>query len=394
MRTQNYGSAGDPDASDAIMRLLLRQQEGVLEVGRLIRTVHLVLTLWCDKQFRALEAITQGRYLSASELSNLWQVIKDRMHSPPVVPPSNLLLESISISIETLPPTPQWRVYVRLWKSSDVHPPVEESGEGIGLLLKDSIGELYEVSIIHPKEFFRRSAEATERTLAPFPQQEEQSVAEAPLPWRDIKNQHAGNYGVDRPLLVVIVTDEVSASVWASCLNAVPARVVLLPKQVPILPFVQKADLCEAFVCARLVVMESSPALPLIGRAQIVDVSNSGEWGFLRYLVMPPNFWVESSEIERLKRPQTKQKVGAAIYHLPVDVDPSDWQLDVNQKEFSEEQVYRMFREIFSAIRSFNGQSENAIRRVGWHGADESFLSRIPEVNARAVQRAYDEIFR
>lgn len=379
------------------MRLILRQQESVLEVGRLIRTVHLVLTLWCDKQFQALEAITQGRYLSASELGNLWQVIKDRMRTPPVVPPLDLLIDSISLALEEFPQNPQWRVYVRLWKPSDVNPIVEESNEGLALLLKDSVSNLYEVSLIHPEEFFQRTARGSERIMKPQVQQETQNAVEDLASWRDVKSEHADNYGVQRPLLVVITTCDVSTKIWASFLNAVPARIISLPNQAPIRPLVQKEDLCEAVIRARLTVMESSPALPLIGRAQIVDVSRLGRWGFVQYLIMPPNFWVESWELEQFQRLQERYKLGAryngAIYHLPVPEDFSDWRLDRDQKEFSEDQVYKMFREIFLAIRSFNGQGRNGIRRVGWYGADEAFLSRVAEVNARAVQKAYQEVF-
>lgn len=141
---------------DELVRQLIREQNMELEIGRLVRTVHTVLTLWCDCQFEALAALSRNRELSAEELAHLWQETRLIMQGKPVLPRLETLLESITVSVDTPPPSTVWFVSVVLWKETDFWPFVKDTPGRLYLLLRDSITELYDVSIVHREDYFRR----------------------------------------------------------------------------------------------------------------------------------------------------------------------------------------------------------------------------------------------
>ncbi|GIV17371.1 MAG: hypothetical protein KatS3mg022_2806 [Armatimonadota bacterium] len=141
---------------DEIVRQLGREQNLEIELGRLVRTVHTVLTLWCDRQFEALSALTKGRELSAEQLEALWQETRQIMQGKPVVPRLEMLLESIVVSVDTHPPSTVWLVSLVLWKETNFWPFVEDTPGRLYLLLRDSITELYDVSIVRGEDYFKR----------------------------------------------------------------------------------------------------------------------------------------------------------------------------------------------------------------------------------------------
>lgn len=141
---------------DEIVRQLEREQRLILEVGRLVRTVHTVLTLWCDRQFEALAALTQGRALAAEQLEALWQETRQIMQGKPVVLRLEMLLESMDVSLDTPPPSIVWLVSLVLWKETNFWPFVEDTPGRLYLLLRDSITELYDVSIVKGNDYFKR----------------------------------------------------------------------------------------------------------------------------------------------------------------------------------------------------------------------------------------------
>lgn len=144
---------------DEIMRQLLREQHLVVEVGRLVRTVHTVLTLWCDQQFSALEALTSGREMSAAQLEQSWREAREGMQGKPVVPRLEMLLESVAVCLLEPSPHPAWFVSVVLWKETNLWPFLEDTGERLYLVLRDSTSELYDVSIVRGEEYFQRIAQ-------------------------------------------------------------------------------------------------------------------------------------------------------------------------------------------------------------------------------------------